>query len=44
MTIICVYSNGVAKEHTFATKEEMAWFIHNEGDHLISWFVKTGED
>jgi hypothetical protein len=29
------YSDGSTVLKTFKTQEELDWFIHNEGDHLV---------
>lgn len=35
ITVKLTYSDNTIKVMHFKTKEELNWFIHNEGDHLI---------
>jgi hypothetical protein len=30
------YSNGFVQYMTFHTEEDRKWFLHNEGDHVVS--------
>lgn len=35
ITVKLTYSDNTIKVMQFKTKEELNWFVHNEGDHLI---------
>jgi hypothetical protein len=44
ITVRILYSSGVVSTYTgFKTKEDAAWFIHNEGDHVVWSEVEGGE-
>jgi hypothetical protein len=33
------YSDGLVTRREFESEKEAQWFAHNEGDHLLEYFI-----
>jgi hypothetical protein len=44
LEMLLIYSNGEQKKMPFTSEQEASWFVHNEGDHLVSYTKVNEED